>query len=311
VRFLLSIVLIIASVALLILDMTTPYAQAASPSAPNCVSAISSPVPGTSTPVSTPTAPGTLFINEVLTNPNMAWNCADLSPTPKDPSADTWVELYNAQNQMIELTTWHFNMSDTEGNNLTFTPPAASVIAAHGFLIVFPSIDLTQNTYALQLVIANTIIDSVRVPTLLPGQSYARIPDGSANWQVSNYPTIGASNRLNPPVPTPTPTKTKKTRIPRTKTPEAGRSSSRSYPTTVGSSTADSRTNDGLQPSWGAMQFPGGTASPSTVATVKPASTTPQQPENASDLPKKIVISVSGVILAGALLWCWKHFLSP
>ena len=321
-RFLMVITIIIMSVALFALDMTTHHAQAAS--APNCVSAIPSPVQGTAVPA--PTEPGTIFINEVLTNPHTAWNCADQLFPPKDLSGDAWIELYNPQSQTIELTSWLFNMNDTQGNTLTFHLPSESVIAAHSFLVVFPVAYLAPNTYLIQLINATSMIDSVSIPTLLPDQSYARIPDGSS-WQVSNYPTIGASNLLDPPTPTPTPTKTPKIRITRTKTPSAKRSSvssshisssnsSNQSDITAGSTGSNTNasltTNDGVQPSWHTLQFPGGTAAPSpALATVTPSSSTPQQSADTSDLPKKIIISVSVVVLAFALLWCWKHFLSP
>jgi hypothetical protein len=307
-----AIAIIIASVAFLALDMTTPHAQAAS--SPNCVSTIPSPVPGTPAPA--PTAPGTLFINEVLTNPNTPWNCADQSYTSKDAwSKDAWIELYNTQNQPVDLSSSHaeINIGTTE---YAYILPFPSIIASHGFLVVFPLIGSDISTIpSAQLKIGGTIIDSISVPTLLPDQSYARITDGGS-WQVSNYPTIGASNRLDPPPPTPTPTKTPKIRVTKTKTPKAKRSSSSNQSNTAAnptnSSTDDSLTNDGIQPSWHTLQFPGGTASPSpALATVTPSSTAPQQSVDPSDVPKKIIISASVVVLAFALLWCWKHFLSP
>src|SRR5438105_4194282 len=106
-----SVTIIMASVAFLALDMTTPHVQAASAS--NCVSTIPSPVQGTPTPI--PAAPGTLFINEVLTNPNTPWNCANQSYSLKD----VWIELYNAQNQPIDLTSLHvsINIGVSDNNN--------------------------------------------------------------------------------------------------------------------------------------------------------------------------------------------------
>jgi hypothetical protein len=310
-----AVAIILASVALLVLDITTPHAQAASAPTPNCVSAIPPLVQGT--PVPAPTAPGTLFINEVLTNPATAWNCTDQSYSPQD----AWIELYNAQNQPVDLSSSHAEI-DIGAAEYPYTLPTPSVIAPLGFLVVFPLIGSDISTIpSVRLKIGASIIDSVSIPTLLPDQSYARIPDGGKGiWQISNYPTIGASNRLTLPPPTPKPTKTPKIRVPRARTIKAKRTSSSSSTNqndttanpTSSSSTDDLLANDGVQPSWHTLQFPGGTASPSlTQVTVIPSSTTPQQPVDTSDLPKKIIISVSVVVLAFALLWCWKHYLSP
>jgi hypothetical protein len=308
VRFLLVVVLIMASAALFVLDMTTPHALAANAPAPNCVSTIPPLVSGTPAPA--PTAPGTLFINEVLTNPATAWNCADLSPSAKD----IWIELYNAQNQPVDLSSSHAEI-DIGVAKSPYPLPNPSVIAPLGFLVVFPLIDSSTSTISsARLEINGTIIDSISIPTLQPDQSYARIPDGKEGiWQISNYPTIGASNSLTAPPPTPKPMQAKKVRAVGTKTAKVRRSStSDTIASSNDYSSTASSTNDGTQPSWGTLQLPEGTASlPVTQVTGMPSSIPQQQAANASDLPKKIIISVSVVAVACALFWCWKHFLSP
>ncbi len=308
VRFLLSVVLFIASLAFFILDITTPHAQAASTPAPTCTSSIPPLVAGT--PVPAPLVPGTLFINEVLPNPATAWNCADLSPSTRD----AWIELYNAQSQPVDLSSSHAEINIGSAA-APFPLPNPSVIAPFGFLVIFPLSSTSALTItSVQLIIAGTVIDSISIPTLQPDQSYARIPDGKNGiWQLSNYPTIGAPNSLTPPLPTPTPTKVKQASITSTKTSKTRRSSASSQTSHVqDSSTTRTIASEGTQPAWNALQLPAGTAAlPMAQTTDIPTSATPQPATKTSDLPKKIMISLSVLAVAGALFWCWKRFLSP
>jgi hypothetical protein len=305
VRFLLSVVLFTASIALSILNIAIPHTQAASTPAPTCTSAIPPLVAGT--PVPAPLAPGTLFINEVLPNPATAWNCADLSPS----SRDAWIELYNAQSQPVDLSSSHAEINIGSAA-APFPLPNPSVIAPFGFLVIFPLSSTSALTItSVQLIIAGTVIDSISIPTLQPDQSYARIPDGKNGiWQLSNYPTIGAPNSLTPPLPTPTPTKVKQTSTKTSKTRHSSASSQTSH--AQDSSTTRTVASEGTQPAWNELQLPVGTAAlPVAQATDTPTSTTPQPATETSDLPQKIMISISVLAVAGTLFWCWKRFLSP
>ena len=304
------VAIMFTSGALLALGVTTPHAQAMN--APSCLSAVPSPVQGT--PVPTPTAPGTLFLNEVLPNPQTAWNCADQHPS----SNDAWVEMYNTQQQAVLLTTAHLTFSAPEGDNLTYDLSPSSVIAGHGFLVVFPLVGSQASTLSsLQLIIGNTVIDSITLPTLLPDQSYARIPDGGANWQISNYPTIGASNLLNAPTATPSPPRIKKVHTPHVSRRgiKYSRNQGNDASSTTDSATADGPVmNDGLQPSWHALQLPEMTPSSLPVietTTPRPANQQPAGEAGTSDLPKLLIVSSAVIVLGCILLWCRRFFTSP
>jgi hypothetical protein len=161
-----------------------------------CASPVPPPVPGS--PVPAPAIPGTLLINEVLTMPGSTWNCSELNKT-FSLSNDSWVELYNPQNQPYNLYAAHASF-DTGPNTLTNYLPLGAAISSHGYLVLFPAVHsgtLIIGTN-LRLVIAGITIDQVNTPTLPSDQSYARIPDGSNSWQITNTPTIDTSNMASP-----------------------------------------------------------------------------------------------------------------
>ncbi|HVA25931.1 MAG TPA: lamin tail domain-containing protein [Chloroflexota bacterium] len=149
----------------------------------------------TATPIpSTPTPPpppqGGVLLNELLTNPRQVnW---DGSGTPTQAQ---WIELYNPTDSTISLAYWRI----TTANQATpAVLPAGQSIGSHSYLVLFKrdlGLDLAQGAVSLLDPNGNTV-DSVSPPVLPPDQSYARIPDGSANWQVDGSPTLGGSNIL-------------------------------------------------------------------------------------------------------------------
>jgi len=69
----------------------------------NCAPAIPPPVPGAL--VNPAATPGTLFINEVLLQPHSIWNCSETGGYFS--TRDAWIELYNPQNQPLNLYAAH------------------------------------------------------------------------------------------------------------------------------------------------------------------------------------------------------------
>jgi len=281
------------------------------------------------------TTPGTLFINEVLFNPSpqSQWNCDTIE-------FNKWLELYNPQDQALDLYGAHTTIDSGPNTNIYYLPFSAS-IAAHGFLTLFPEISHVPNkteTPTLRLLVSGIVIDTVTLPTLDPDTSYARVPDGNANWQPAPKPTINASNLLAQTTPTPTPTSTPSptsntpapepsptappapgstattTPISPSPTPSSRRSSgSHTTSTTLPNSNAQQPSINATPPAWEQSHLPVLAASPTAILpstlSSTPAPSPPDPPANV--LWRKLLITVLATILAGALLWCWKLFKSP
>lgn len=249
-------------------------------------------VPGS--PVTPPATPGIVVINEILNNPDSTWNCAE--PTGSFTLAtDSWVELYNPQNQPFDLYAARASFDDGPSTP-TFHFPFGAAIAAHGYFVVFPDIytGMLNGGNNLQLTFGGTTIDQVSTPTLPADNTYARIPDGSANWQITNNPTIDASNLPSTPV-TSTPVTTKTT---------GGSGSSgtgNTAPTLV----------TGKQPGWEKLQLPATDSAATPTSNSPPvASPTTSPTTSAWDMQRRIILTVLVVALALSLFWCWKLFSS-
>jgi hypothetical protein len=85
------------AILLLFLVYARPGYAAATPH--GCAQPAPPPVSGS--PVIPPATPGIVVINEVLNNPGSTWNCSEPAGT-FSLSTDSWVELYNPQNQPSE-----------------------------------------------------------------------------------------------------------------------------------------------------------------------------------------------------------------
>lgn len=293
VRFLVAMCVVI-----LALSVTTPHAFAATKH--GCAPSIPPPVSGTL--VQPPAIEGILFINEVLSTPNSLWKCSE-SGSPSQTN-DTWVEIYNAQDQPFDLYAVHTSLDSGPNTNL-FHFPFGSAIAPHGFLVVFPLSPQNTEVTTLRLILGSVVVDQITTPSLGLDQSYARTPDGTNTWQITDSPTIDASN--NPILVTPTPTPTQK------KSNDGGSKQSN----TGGSSTdTTGRTNrptliNGVQPTWGALRFPPKASSPLAVPTPTVISASPSPVSDNMDIPRKILLTVIVTALAMVLIWCWRLFTFP
>jgi hypothetical protein len=131
-----------------------------------------------------------LVINEVATNLD------DLNPD--------WIEIYNPYNEEIDIS--GFGVYDSSPSHL-FTFAKNTKIPAKGFFVIvcdanlasadpgnYASFGLSADGESVSLVDkAGIVIDQVNVPALSLGTSYARIPDGSKQLQITN-PTKGIAN---------------------------------------------------------------------------------------------------------------------
>lgn len=257
-----------------------------------CAPSVPPLLPGT--PGLPPTTPGIVLINEVLNNPGSTWNCAE-APKTFSLMTDSWVELYNPQNQPFDLYAAHTSL-DSGPNTFTFQFPFGAAIAARAYMVVFPDSysGMLKAGNNLRLTIAGTEIDQVSIPALTADTSYARIPDGSTNWQIVTKPTINASN-MSSTGATPTPLST-----------QGSGNQSNGY---SGNSNTTPTIANGNQPGWTKLRLP------ATIAPETPVANTPllnlqssPAPTGAWDGPRRILLTVLVVALALVLFWCWKLF---
>ncbi len=144
-----------------------------------------------------------LFINEVM---------AANSSIIKDPQGqyDDWIEIYNAGDQPVDIGGMCLTddlLAPTKWRIPT-NSPAATTIAAGGFLIIWADDDTTNaglhasfkltaegEEVALYDKDGVTLIDSMTFEALPGNTSYGRLPDGGS-WQFMALPTPGSSNIL-------------------------------------------------------------------------------------------------------------------
>ncbi len=264
-----------------------------------CAPSIPPSVPGSPAPA--PATQGVVLINEVLLNPQSRWNCAEPGSTFSDQ--DAWVELYNPQNQSFNLYAAHAYLDSGPTTNPYYFPFGAS-IAARGFLVIFPRIDATfvlTETSTIRLLISGVTIDQIMVPNLAGDQSYARIADGASKWQVTNTPTIDASNNSSQPSSTPISSSTS--------------TGNRGYGGQGNGGTTKTNTPvvDGTQPAWVGLRLPTPTPVPGITPTVSgsltPLPSSPPPTSSGLDTPWRIALTtLLAIALVLTLFWCWRLF---
>ena len=266
------------------------------------------PVPG-ATPA--PGIPGSIRINEVLSQPGTGWNCSD-PPNVFSQQTDAWIELYNTQSSPLNLYAAHAELSFDNGTTWHYLA-FGSAIAANKFLVVFPEENTQTPDSAwttITLAMNSTIIDQATIPQLQPDQSYARVPDGANTWQLVGHPTIDASNNTSGQPITPTPTRTPKA----TKTPGGKTGSNKS-----GGANTNAPISTGTQPAWNKVQVPSNPEAPVTTPAANTTTRLLYQPQVTSattgnaqtDWWHNLLLSVFLLLLVGALLWCWRLFRTP
>src|SRR2546426_385633 len=234
--------------------------------------------------------PGIILLNEVLLNPNSTWNCSESGIFTS--TSDSWVELYNPQSQPLNLFASHATLDSGPGTNAYYFP-LNTAIPAYGFLVLFPrtsSTFLATETAILRLLIAGTIVDQIIVPNESQDQSYARVPNGASNWQLSDTPTIDASNIPSQAQATPITT------------------SQGTGGTTNGQSAQPFPS--GTQPVWRNLHPPTdqATSDLQTSPSVLALSPTPSASNTNADTPRRIIVTLLIIALGLTLLWCWRLF---
>jgi hypothetical protein len=149
-----------------------------------------------------PTELPAVYINEFM---------ASNTSTIQDESGryPDWIELFNASEAEADLSGWW--LSDDIGEPFSWQIPDGVTIPAGGHLLIWADNDtsegLTHASFQLAAeggedialfgpnVLDNPLIDSVeQFGVQQPDISLARLPDGSASWQVDTTPTPEAPN---------------------------------------------------------------------------------------------------------------------
>jgi len=282
VRFLVSICMVF-----LVSSVTTPDISASAKH--NCAFSKSPAVAG---PLIQPAAlHGQLFINEVLLYPISRWNCAETATY--STTMDMWVEIYNSQNVPFDLYAVHSRLDSGPSTNPFFLP-LGTAIAPHNFLVVFlhmlPQHMLSKMT-ELRLLIDGIVIDKVTVPPLSGDEAYARVPDGSPNWQITNSPTIDASNN------------NAQSSVQTTSTPGIRQGSGNNSNSNGGiDNTSHTQEVDGVQPAWNTLQSPSTPSPAANITQHKQTSGVSAQTDNNTGLLQKALFTALAIALALTLL---------
>lgn len=124
------------------------------------------------------------------------------------PTGETeWVELYNDQDQTVDVNGWE--VTDEQVGTYHFGVTLSATISAHGYLVVSsPQGKLADGGETLTLYDNQNqpVGSSVAYPSITSGKSYARSPDGSNNWIITATRTENGQNPYTAPTNAPTPT---------------------------------------------------------------------------------------------------------
>jgi hypothetical protein len=306
-RFLVTVCIVI------LLVSNTVISSVLSDAKHGCAPATPSPMTGT---LAQPEATAhVIFLNEVLSNPGSVWNCSEQGTSSSSNNA--WVELYNSQNQPFDLYAVHSSF-DAGPNTTPFYFPVGTAIAAHGFLVIFPPLSIfaqsssTPSSSLLRLLINGTLVDQVTLAPLVSDTSYARKPDGGDTWQVTDAPTIDASNvpSLPTPMPTSTPTSTP-TRTPKlssVKTDSQKSGTQSKISTLDGATISASKQTAGTQPAWNTLSVPTTISPVPETTTQGNISNSAPQATDTADLPQKVLLTSLAAASLLALLWISRFF---
>ncbi len=139
---------------------------------------------------------GSIVINEL-----MASN--ESSSTDEAGEAEDWIELYNKGNSSIDLS--GFYLTDNPQNLMKYQIPANTILNPDNYLIIWADEDEEQGAFhtnfklsksgetVLLLDSEETILDQVTYPALETDLTYARKPNGSGGFRVSE-PTFNENN---------------------------------------------------------------------------------------------------------------------
>lgn len=133
--------------------------------------------------------PGKAVINEVYSRG---------VPTDMD-----WVELYNPTSTPVDLSGYLiYDSGGQSGVKAKKAFPSGAVLPANGYYVIVTdgpeASDFGLSSAGEQIWLednAGQVVDTVTFLAMDVTQTYSRVPDGAANWQLSNTITRGGSNK--------------------------------------------------------------------------------------------------------------------
>ncbi len=146
--------------------------------------------------------PPTIEAPRIALNEIMAANNATLAD--EDGDFDDWIELVNFGSSAIPLR--EIGLTDRSEADLLWIPNSDSLLAPGDYLLIWADGDDSglHSDFKLKpsgewVVLAwadgSGVIDSLRYPALGEDQAYARTPDATGPWAVSDQPTPGEPNQ--------------------------------------------------------------------------------------------------------------------
>ena len=120
--------------------------------------------------------------------------------TTTDPD---WIEIYNASSVAVNITGYKiYDVGGQSGTKAKKEFPAGTIIPAKGYYVIVTdgtgTSDFGLSSAGEEVWLedaAGKVIDDVTFLAMDVTQTYARVPDGSATWQLTSNMTRGASNK--------------------------------------------------------------------------------------------------------------------
>ena len=114
-----------------------------------------------------------------------------------------WIEIYNASSFAVNISGYKiYDVGGQSGTKAKKEIPSGTTIPAKGYYVVVTdgtgTSDCGLSSAGEEVWLedaAGKVIDDVTFPAMDVTQTYSRVPDGSANWQLTSSMTRGATNK--------------------------------------------------------------------------------------------------------------------
>ena len=158
----------------------------------------------TPTPTATPgNYPSGVSLNEFMPKPISDWNDDGIV----SDANDEYIELYNANDFMVDLSGWRVD-DVANGGTAPYTLPPGSTVGAHDFLLLWSresGVGLNNSGDTVRLLRPDGVeVESTSYSQTVGDEAYSKTVDGGNQWTRSYPPSPGSPNL--PPAWTATPT---------------------------------------------------------------------------------------------------------